>query len=102
MDFFDMNFSMLFLEKHGKSNFDNIKKQIIQENSTNYNDSYIEVIFKIAFLEFFGLAPDEIKKMVEDIMPNQQVNIENLSSTHKESISKIQQYLRNSTKNYKQ
>ena len=102
MDFFDMNFSKLFLEKHGKSNFDNIKKQIIQENSTDYNDSYIEVIFKIAFLGFFGLAPNEIKKMIEDIIPGQQTNIENLSSTHKESISKIQQYLRNATKNYKQ
>ena len=71
MDFFYMNFSELFLEKHGKSNFDNIQKQIIQEKSTGYNGSYIEVIFKIAFLEFFGLAPNEIKKMIEDIMPDQ-------------------------------
>ena len=33
MDFFDMNFSTLFLEKHGKEMFDKIAKQIIQENS---------------------------------------------------------------------
>lgn len=99
MDFFDMNFSTLFLEKHGKANFDNIKKQIIQENSINYNDSYIEVIFKIAFLEFFGLTINEIKKMIEDIMPGQQVNIESLNSTHKESISAIQKYLQVATEN---
>ena len=102
MDFFYMNFSELFLEKHGKSNFDNIQKQIIQENSTGYNDSYIEVIFKIAFLEFFGLAPNEIKKMIEDIMPDQKINIEDLFFKHKESISIIQKYLQVATENSNQ
>ena len=99
MDFFNMNFSELFLEKHGKSNFDDIQKQIIQENSTGYNNSYIEVIFKIAFLEFFGLTPNEIKKMMEDIMPGQKINIEDLFFKHKKSISKVQKYLRNTTNN---
>ncbi len=99
MDFFDMNFSTLFLEKHGKANFDNIKKKIIQEHSINYNDLYIEIIFKIAFLEFFGLTLNEIKKMIQDIMPGQQVNIESLNSTHKESISAIQKYLQVATEN---
>lgn len=99
MDFFDMKFSTLFLEKHGKANFDNITKQIIQENSLNYNDSYIEVIFKIAFLEFFGLTHNEIKKMIEDIMSYQQVNIEELYYTHKKSISTIQKYLQVATEN---
>lgn len=55
MDFFDMKFSTLFLEKHGKEEFENISKQIIQEKQliTDNSDNYIEVVFKIAFLDFF-------------------------------------------------
>lgn len=102
MDFFDMNFSKLFLERHGKLVYDKIEKQIIQENSTRYNDDYIEIIFKIAFLDFFGLNLNETKKMIEDIMPDQQVNIEEISSIHKASITKIQEYLRKATENTKQ
>lgn len=102
MDFFDMNFSTLFLERHGKLIYDSITKQIMQENSTLYNKEYIEIIFKVAFLSFLGLAPSEIKKMIEDIMPGQQVNIEKINSVHRESISKIQNYLQEATKNSKQ
>lgn len=57
MDFFDLNFSVLFLEKHGKLVFEDIKTQIMQENSVCYNDNYyIEVIFKIAFFDFLGFT----------------------------------------------
>lgn len=100
MDFFDMNFSTLFLEKHGKLAFEDIERQIKQENSVCYDNNYIEVIFKIAFLGFFGLTPSETKKMIEDIMPGQQVDIEKLNFTHKKSIFKIQRYLRDVTNNY--
>lgn len=100
MDFFDMNFSTLFLEKHGKLAFEDIEIQIKQENSVCYDNNYIEVIFKVAFLGFFGLAPNEIKKMIEDLMPGQEVNIEKLTFTHKKSISKIQKYLQKATNNY--
>ena len=31
MDFFDMNFSTLFLERHGKLIYDKIEKQIIYQ-----------------------------------------------------------------------
>ncbi len=99
MDFFDMNFSTLFLEKHGKLAFKDIEKHIIQESSICYNHEYIEIIFKIAFLQFFGLAPNQIKKMVENIMPGQQINIDDLFSKHKKSISTIQKYLQVATKN---
>lgn len=68
MDFFDMNFSTLFLEKHGKEKFDKIVKQIIQENSNEHDNNYIEILFKIAYLEFFGLDNFAIDKMIKDIM----------------------------------
>lgn len=67
MDFFDMNFSTLFLEKHGKDRYDKIFRQIIQEKSTA-NDDYIESLFKVAYLDFFGLDNDSINKMIKDIM----------------------------------
>ncbi len=68
MDFFDMNFSTLFLEKHGKEKFDKIVKQIIQENSNEHDNNYVEILFKVAYLEFFGLDGFAIDKMIKDIM----------------------------------
>ena len=56
MDFFDMNFSTLFLDKHGKEIFEKISKQITQEKIDICDNNYIEIVFKIAFLDFFGLT----------------------------------------------
>lgn len=95
MDFFDMKFSTLFLEKHGKEKFNDISKRIMQEKQSvadNSND-YIEIIFKIAFLDFFGLDNDVIKKMIENIMNCHQINVEQMKKIHKNSISEIQKYL---------
>ncbi len=102
MDFLNMNFSTLFLERHGKLVYDSINKQIMKENSTCYNEEYIEIIFKVAFLSFWGLAPNEIKKMIEHFMSGKQVDIGEINSIHKKSISKIQKYLREATENPKQ
>ncbi len=95
MDFFDMKFSTLFLEKHGKEDFEKINKRILQEKQllTDNNDDYIEIIFKIAFLDFFGLDDNGIKGMVQDIMNCEQINIEQMKKIHKNSISEIQKYL---------
>ena len=68
MDFFDMNFSTLFLEKHGKKQFDKIVKQIIQENSNKHDNNYVEILFKVAYLGFFGLDSSAIDKMIKNIM----------------------------------
>lgn len=99
MDFLDMNFSTLFLERHGKLVYDSIDKQIMKENSTCYNKEYVEIIFKIAFLSFWRLTTNEIEKMVEHFIPGKQIDIEEINSIHKKSISKIQKYLRDATKN---
>ncbi len=95
MDFFDMKFSTLFLEKHGKKDFENITRQILQEKQliTDNSNEYIEVVFKIAFLVFFGLDDDVIKKMIEKIMNFNQVDIKQMKNVHHKSISKIQEYL---------
>lgn len=68
MDFLNMNFSTLFLNKHGQSIFESIRDKIVKEKSSSCNDEYIEIIFKIAFFEFWGLKNSEIDKMLKDIM----------------------------------
>ena len=93
MDFFDMNFSTLFLDKHGKEIFEKISKQITQEKIDICDNNYIEIVFKIAFLDFFGLKDWQIKKMIEDFMKCQNVNIEKIKTIHKNSITEIQKYL---------
>lgn len=95
MDFFGVKFSILFLEKHGKKAFDNICTQIIQEGHIIIENCnvYIEIIFKIAFLDFFGLGNDVIKSIIEDIMSCGKVNVYKLKIIHKEPINEIQKYL---------
>ena len=52
MDFFDMDFSKLFLDKHCKEIFDYISNTIKVEAS-NDDSFYISIVFKIAFWEFY-------------------------------------------------
>lgn len=92
MDFFVMNFSELFSEKHGKQLFDEISNQILLENG-NTNNNYIELVFKYAFFDFFGLDISTIKNLIEDTMLIQDINIEEIQSVHKCSIKQIQSYL---------
>lgn len=99
MDFFDMNFSTLFLDKHGKEIFRKITKQITQEKPDICDKNYIEVVFKIAFLDFFGLDNDVIKRMIEDIMNCHQVNVGKIKTVHKKSINEIQKYLQSAMDN---
>lgn len=94
MDFFNMNFSTLFSEKHGKQEFDNISEQILREKPLTNNNNYTEVVFKVAFLDFFGLDDSTIEKMIKDIMKFPNVNIAEIKSVHKASISEIQKYLK--------
>ena len=92
MGFFDMNFNNLFYEKHGKVIYETITKKIAQE-SPNYTNEYIEVIFKIAYLGFFGLSDNAIQQMIKDIMPNQKVDVVNMKKLNTSSIKEIQKYL---------
>lgn len=89
MDFLEMNFSTLFLEKHGKDVFNSIIEQIQLENSSQYSKDYVEVVFKIALWDFWGLNENEIKKILKNIMPDQKINAREIKVIHKESIDKI-------------
>lgn len=93
MDFFKMNFSTLFIEKHGKNVFYQIRKQIVQESHKKINIEFIEIIFKIAYFSFWGLNSSMIEQLLEDLFPNQKVPVEKLQSLHQKSICTIQSYL---------
>lgn len=97
MNFFEMNFSTLFADKHGKEIFDEICMLIAKEKVSTSDNNYIEIIFKIAFLSFFGIDDEQIKKMIGDTMKCTEINITKVKYIHKVSISEIQKYLQIAT-----
>lgn len=94
MDFLDMNFSTLFEKEHGKEIFDSICMLIKEENSNNINDLYISEIFKIAFLDFWGLKEYEIENLLKDLQLSKSINVKKIKCIHNQSISKIKMYLK--------
>lgn len=93
MDFFNMNFSTLFLEKHGRKNFDKINKQIELERHKKCDNNYYEIIYKIAFFDFFGLTDYQTKNIIKDFMGYKNININLIKNIHRQSIIQIQVYL---------
>lgn len=93
MDFFDMNFSNLFSDKHGNQIFNAISDKIMKEKSIKCDTEYVEIVFKVAFLDFLGLQDDSIKKLIEDAMLNTNINVKEIKLIHKDSIEEIQKYL---------
>jgi len=95
MDFFDMDFSKLFLNKHGKEIFNYISDTIKNEASTNTTQAYINIIFKLALLDFLGLDKLSIQKLIDNIYPDKKTDIKELLLLHKKSISIIKKHLQN-------
>lgn len=93
MDFFNMNFSTLFLEKHGIKKFNQVNKQIELEMQNKYDNNYYEIIYKIAFLDFFGLQNFQIENLIKHFMNYKSININLIKKVHKKSINQIQNYL---------
>lgn len=87
-----IKFSKLFEDKHGQKIFDEINVTIKKEKTEECNSDYIEAIFKVAFMEYFGLDNDGLNKMLEDINCNTDIKI--IKKTHKDSIKIIQEYIR--------
>lgn len=102
MDFFNMNFSELFKEKHGINVFHDISNKILLENSID-SSNYIELVFKIAFFDFWGLDESVIQNIINDTMLLQNISIKNLKFIHQNSIKNIQKYLQSTidTENFK-
>lgn len=100
MDFFEMNFSDLFNKKHGNDVYNKICKIIKQECPNNYNENYVELIFRIALLSYWGLNNSSINKMISTVYLVKQIekniNIKNIKKVHKTSIEYIIKYLEDS------
>jgi len=93
MNFFNMDFSKLFLDKHGKEAFDNISDKIKKEKAIECTSDYISIVFKTAFLSFLGIEESQIKNMLDDIYKNNKINIEEILNIHRKSIKLIKEYL---------
>lgn len=100
-DFFNMDFSELFMNKHGEIIFNNICNMIKTETSNQINNNYIPIIFKLAFLEFFELSNESIIKIMDKYYPNSNININELFSKHRNSINAIKKYLKTTNENEK-
>lgn len=93
MDFFRMDFSKLFLNKHGKEIFDSICNKINEEKGSECTDEYISGVFKIAFLSFFGFTEEQSQRLLDDIDKNNKINVKEVFSIQSKSISIIKEYL---------
>lgn len=93
MDFFSMDFSKLFLNKHGKEVFDDISNKIKEDRGCECSDEYISGVFKVAFLSFFGFTEEQAQKLVDDIEINNKINVKEVFSIQSKSISIIKEYL---------
>lgn len=96
MEFFNMNFSGLFKKKHGNQLFNDISN-LIQKESSNIDNNYIELVFKIAFFDFFGMDNCTSERIIKDTMLMQNIDVKKLKITHKNSIKEIQKYLKSAT-----
>lgn len=93
MEFFEMDFSELFLNKHGEKIFYDIIRQIKAENPEKYNKKHISLVFKIAFLDFFGFNASQIKKLIDNMYECNEINVNQLIFVHNNSINSIKKYL---------
>ena len=89
--YLDIEFSRLFKDKHSKKVFDEIVSKIKQEREEECDKNYIEAIFRVAFLGYFGLDENALNNMLEDI--NCKEDISNINKIHKNSIKIIRDYI---------
>ena len=89
--YLDIEFSKLFKDKHGDKIFDDINSKIKAERVEECDSNYIEAIYRVAFLGYFGLDNNALNNMLRDI--NCKDNILDINKIHKESIKIIRDYI---------
>lgn len=96
MESLDVNFRERFYKKHGEKIFKDIVKQIKGEYNGNCDINYIDTIFTVAFISYFGVT-DTIKiRLLGGI--SKDIDIKSIKKIHKKSISIIQNYIENTNK----
>ena len=102
MDFFSLDFNKIFLKKHGKEIYDAIIEEIKKENlNANFDNDNIEIIFKVALLDFFELKDEVIEDIIKDVVPNKIIDVKKIKAINKSSILKIKKYLNKSIEQLK-
>ena len=93
MEGLDINFRERFYKKHGEKIFKDIVKQIEGEYNGNCDINYIDTIFTVAFISYFGVT-DTIKiRLLGGI--SKDIDIKSIQKIHKKSISILQNYIEN-------
>ena len=96
MESLGINFKELFLKKHGEQVFKDIVKQIKVEYNGDCDISYIDIVFTVAFISYFGVTDTNKIHLLGGI--SKDIDIKNIQVIHKKSISIIQNYIENTNK----
>ena len=96
MESLGLDFSKLFLKKHGEQVFQDICNQIRGEYNGNCDTNYIDTVFTVAFISYFGVT--DISKIYLLGGISKDIDIKNIQVIHKKSISIIQNYIENTNK----
>ena len=93
MESLGLDFSKLFFKKHGKQVFQDICNQIRGEYNGDCDTNYIDTVFTVAFISYFGVT--DISKIYLLGGISKDIDIKNIQVIHKKSISIIQNYIEN-------
>lgn len=96
MESLGINFKELFIKKHGEQVFKDIVKQIKVEYNGDCDISYIDIVFTVAFISYFGVTDINKIRLLGGI--SKEIDIKNIQVIHKKSISIIQNYIENTNK----
>ena len=96
MESLGLDFSKLFFKKHGKQVFQDICNQIRGEYNGDCDTNYIDTVFTVAFISYFGVT--DISKIYLLAGNSKDTDIKNIHVIHKKSISIIQNYIENTNK----
>ena len=99
MESLDINFRERFYKKHGEKIFKDIVKQIKREHNGNCDINYIDIIFTVAFISYFGVTDTSKIRLLAGI--SKDMDIKSIQKVHKRSISVIQKYIEDSNKKHK-
>ena len=99
MEGLDINIRERFYKKHGEKIFKEIVKQIEEEYNGNCDINYIETIFTVAFISYFGVTDTSKIRLLAGI--SKDMDIKSIQKVHKRSISVIQKYIEDSNKKHK-
>lgn len=99
MEGLDINFRERFYKKHGEKIFKDIVKQIEGEYNGNCDINYIDTIFTVAFISYFGVTDTSKIRLLAGI--SKDMDIKSIQKVHKRSISVIQKYIEDSNKKHK-